>query len=538
MTIAEVYIPTSTGDLRLEFTAGSSTVFIGANGAGKTRLGVFVESKILKGNEVHRIAAHRSLTMNTNVMPPRFDVALNRLRFGHDHSDHKGARWNSRPATEMLSDFDHLIAALYAEENNISVRFRQEYNMNPGVQPATTKLDILREIWKELLPHRQLIAEASNIKTKANNDDASEYNSSEMSDGERVIFYLIGQSLLASEKSILIIDEPELHINKSIMAKLWDKIEAARSDCCLIYITHDVEFASSRHAASKFVVRSYQKSPERWDIELVPEGMDIPEDVVALILGSRQPVLFIEGDGSSLDIALYRRVFDKFTVIPVGSSEHVIHSVVTFVRRKELHRIGCAGIIDADGRSENEADNLRKMGVYTLPVSEVENLILLPNVFFELAKSLQFSSSEATEKLGTLKGIVLKKANTDIDRICLDYTKRRIDVHAKKIGLNSKSIADLNTEFANAVGSIDPNTIFAEIKMILESAISSGDYETVLKHYDNKGLLDEAAALLGYQKRKSLEEFIGRAMRGVKESGFLDALIACLPAPVPRPQLK
>ena len=33
-----------------------------------------------------------------------------------------------------------------------------------------------------------------------------------MSDGERAIFYLIGQTLAASSDSVLIIDEPELHL--------------------------------------------------------------------------------------------------------------------------------------------------------------------------------------------------------------------------------------------------------------------------------------------------------------------------------------
>lgn len=42
------------------------------------------------------------------------------------------------------------------------------------------------------------------------------YNSSEMSDGERVIFYLIGQCLAVPENGIIVIDEPELHLHKSV----------------------------------------------------------------------------------------------------------------------------------------------------------------------------------------------------------------------------------------------------------------------------------------------------------------------------------
>ncbi|MCF1447652.1 hypothetical protein FS815_12550 [Agrobacterium vitis] len=66
--------------------------------------------------------------------------------------------------------------------------------------------------------------------------------------------------------------------------------------------------------------------------------------------------------------------------------------------------------------------------------------------------------------------------------------------------------------------------------------IHHGDipYETILRHYDKKGLLAEAAKLLGYQK-KSLEEFVGRALRGKSQSALLSALINRLLTPTLRP---
>jgi ABC-type branched-subunit amino acid transport system ATPase component len=536
MTAVTTTIPASPNPVTLTLEAGSTKVFIGANGAGKTRLGVFIENQLSKKGEAHRIAAHRSLVMNPNVMPPNFDVAMSQLRFGHDGNNKvykQGGRWGNKPAIALLTDFDHVMKALYAEENSVSVKFRQAHSQNPQTSPVITKLDTLRTIWQDLLPHRELIVEASNVKTAPTGQAAQAYSASEMSDGERVIFYMLGQALLARPNTILIIDEPELHINKSVLAKLWDKIETQRKDCVLIYITHDIEFAASRHAAEKYVIRSYQKEPEQWDIELVPEDTDIPDDVVALIVGSRQPVLFVEGDGGSLDIALYRRVYDAFTVIPVGSCEQVIHTVATFAQRKELHRVGCAGIIDADGRSSEEISTLAAKSIHTLPVSEVENLLLLPDVFVELAKALLFDVSQAQAKLAALKAVVFAKVGSEVDRVSLDYTRRRLDAKAKKIGLASKTIADLEHEFRTATAAIDPTAIFQDMHGILTKAIADSDYETVLRHYDNKGLLAEAAKLLGLNQ-KSLEEFIGRVLRGRDQGALLLSLTNCLPVPVAR----
>lgn len=541
MALASTFsVPSLAGSVSIEVKGGSSVVFIGANGAGKTRLGVFIDRTLSASQvEVHRIAAHRSLLLNPAVVPPSLEVATKRLRFGYDQGgfQHKDVhRWQGKPETALLNDFDHLLSALYAENNDVSVAYRQsQINAPRFEQPPKAKLDKLKEIWETILPHRELVILAGNIKTRTPGHQSQAYDASEMSDGERVIFYLIGQSLLAQPNTLLIFDEPELHINKSVLNRLWDAIESARPDCGFIYITHDVEFASSRHAATKYAVRSYQKQPnEAWDVEAIPENVDIPADVVATIIGSRRPVLFVEGDGDSLDSSLYRRVYDGFTVIAVGSCDHVIHTVASFAARPELHHVGCAGLVDADGRTDAEAAQLEQKGVYRLPVSEVENLLLLPNAFLALAKELKFKEGDAKAKLDSLRIFVFSQAVQQIDQICLRYTKRRIDAEMKKIGLSSTNVSTLDAEFKAAASSIDAHAIFADIKSRISAAISNQEYEKILLYYDNKGLLSEAARQFSYQQ-KALEQFVGRILRSDESSELHSALKDHLPTVVPRP---
>lgn len=534
-------VPTFEGSTNLHFKSGTSLVFIGANGAGKTRLGVLIDRQLSqKGIEAHRIAAHRSLTLNPNVVPPNLEMAEKRLRFGGDKAQSSSkeiSRWGQKPETFLLNDFDHVLSALYAENNDISVSFRQSSRENPAnaALAPEAKIDKLKSIWESVLPHRHLVILGGNIKTKTIGSEYQEYSASDMSDGERVIFYLIGQSLLAQKDAVLIFDEPELHINKSVLAKLWDEIESARPDCAFLYITHDIDFSASRHAATKFALRAYRKLPkDAWDIESIPDDSQLPDDIVATIVGSRRPVLFVEGDGGSLDSALYRRVYNTLTVVPVGSCEKVIRTVAAFAARPELHRVGCAGIVDADGRTDEEAAFLETRGVYRLPVSEVENLMLLPGVFLALAASLQFSVDEAQDKMAAIRAFVFAQASQQIDEVCLRYTKRRVDAEMKKIGLSGANIAALNSAFREAAGSIDPSAIFSKAKANLNMAISSQDYEKVLLIYDNKGLLSEVAKQLGFAQ-KAFEEFMGRTLRSDTSSVLHSALQDYLPAVVPRP---
>jgi ABC-type glutathione transport system ATPase component len=281
----QVIVPTPTGPVPLSVELGGSVILLGANGSGKTRLGVKIEQEVGAANkDVHRIGAHRSLVFNTKVQPPSYEQAERRLFYGTDQGQHRhriSHRWSSNPATALLSDFDHVVAALYADENQVSVLHRQEHLKNPHASPPSTKLDRLREIWHALLPHRQ----AGKITVKPPSAPSNHYDASELSDGERVIFYLIGQVLLTKPKSLVIVDEPELHVNRAILAKLWDAIEAARSDCAFIYLTHDIEFTVTRRSATKFALHSYLKqgNTEQWELDEIPADTGIPEDVITRI---------------------------------------------------------------------------------------------------------------------------------------------------------------------------------------------------------------------------------------------------------------
>lgn len=55
----------------------------------------------------------------------------------------------------------------------------------------------------------------------------------------------------------------------------------------------------------------------------------------------------------------------------------------------------------------------------------------------------------------------------------------------------------------------------------------------MLRYFDNKGLLAEAAKQLGYAQ-KALEEFIGRMLTSEKDTELHTALAAYLPVVTPR----
>ncbi|MCK4946377.1 MAG: AAA family ATPase [Alphaproteobacteria bacterium] len=299
--------PSSAQEFKLE--SGTSLFFVGANGSGKTRLAVQIENVLeLKA---HRISAHRALTMNPSIAKINEEEAIMGLRTGHANKSANlgnriGSRQGGKPAVFLLNDYNLLLQVLFAEQANKALEVYDRNQIGDTSIAEKTNFRKLISIWESLLPDRKLHVTGDDITVSANGNTNS-YKAEDMSDGERSIFYLIGQTLCAERNSVLIFDEPELHIHRAIMSKLWDMLEAARPDCAFIFISHDLEFVASR-IGQKYVIRDYDPSG-KWTIEKVPDETDFSEEITTQILGSRRPILFVEGEGSSLDFAIYRNCY-------------------------------------------------------------------------------------------------------------------------------------------------------------------------------------------------------------------------------------
>lgn len=527
-------IPGPTDKTPISIEPGSSVIFVGANGSGKTRLAVFIEEAV--GERAHRISAHRALTLNPAVPKIRGAEALRKLRYGWEGEKatiaHRlGHRWgNSKPAVAMLNDFDSLLQALFADQSVTTLDTHTKYRCGTLTKATATKFETLSDIWQRLLPHRQLVISGDDIQVSVVGTPGT-YPASDMSDGERAIFYLIAQALVAADSSLLVIDEPELHVHPSIMSSLWDEIESAREDCAFLFITHDLHFAAAR-AAEKYVIRSFAPTPS-WTIESVPEDTGFSEEVTTLILGSRRPILFVEGAGASLDLAIYRRCYSQWTVIPRGSCEQVVHAVVTMRSNEQLTRIACAGIVDADDYTADDIQYLNGLGVFPLPVSEVENLILLPEVSRAIAQLEGFGGAELEQQLSKLKAAIFGtlQSQAAIDDVVVRYCRRRIDRTLKKIDLSSpKNIADLIVEYGTHTASLDIAGLAAEATHKIQGALENGDLPSLLTIYDNKGLLALAAQHLKQARLTTFEAWLTRVLRDeAKAPGLATVLKTILP---------
>ncbi|ADY83587.1 hypothetical protein BDGL_003001 [Acinetobacter pittii PHEA-2] len=520
--IRKLILP-ATGGQYVEIETAQSILFIGANGAGKTRLGTWVELHSPNSQLVHRISAQKSLKFPDSATPKSIELAKNSLLFGHDtySYQHKSGRWNTRgsPATALLDDFEKLMVYLFSDETEKNAVYRQQSKESSDrVEPPETNMDLVKKLWEKILPHRELIIGGLRIQTCVKGNTDKIYNSSEMSDGERVIFYLIGQCLAAPENGIIVIDEPELHLHKSVQIPLWNEIEKLRSDCLFVYLTHDVDFASAKENSKKIWLKSFDG--QNWQWEEISEDKNLPNELIIEILGSRKPIVFVEGENGSFDVGLYREILSDFLVIPRGSCTQVIQSVKALKANDQLHHLEVYGIIDRDRRPQHEVDGLERDSIFVLKVAEVENLFCTKEILEIVSDRLARNSQEDFQ---TVSDTIFNRLQSELDTQVSLHASSEIKFLLNMFDTGKKGKQEISNELLRLVQAINVDDLYDSFNQKISQIIAEKNYEDLLAIYNRKSLASQASESLGLAK-KTLPETVVRLARGECKESIKNAL--------------
>lgn len=517
----DFYLPNiETGEGELHHTDTQAVIIIGANGAGKSHLAAFIEKsdfekdkerdkeigeKRRHGGKCLRISAQRILNFEDSIQLENYKIAEGKVIFGNNLGTNEKDfnKWwvNGMSAwtTAVTNDFDSVLAATIAK---INLEYKVYYensleNKNDECEQAKHNLTIdrIKRIWHKVLSERDITISDGQVLAIAPGTQ-SEYNANQMSDGERVCLYMICQVLSAPSNMLIIVDEPELHLHPSIMNKLWNTLEQARPDCHFIYVTHDTEFASNHPDAEIIWVKSYD-GHSKWEYEILKEN-ELPDDLLLKILGNRKNVLFIEGKSGSWDYKIYGSIFNNFFIIPCASCNDVIRKTKTYNENNLLHHLKVFGIVDRDYRNENEIDALRSANVYCIEVAEVENLFLTEEVLRVFHKSRSISVQTSNHLIENIKNEVRNHFKTELSDQKSKALNAMIKYHFSVLPLKGSynSIDDLKKYIKIDIEQ-KINDFDGILKKRYDNINASGDYNEIIKIYNNKGLfsvLDKVAA--------------------------------------------
>lgn len=478
-------------------------VIVGANGSGKSHLGALIER--MHPNEVLRISAQRALNVPDRVNISDYNSSWNQLQYGTSIGHNKANKWgnDSDYTIRLIDDYNTTLSAVFSYQNEEEHRFYNEskdkVNQRQVVNIVPERItDRLTAIWNEVFPQRQLEFETAKVNALY---QGSRYQAKYMSDGERVALYLISQCLLAPNGMTIVIDEPEIHLHKTIMTRLWDTIERYCEDKYFVYITHDLDFASNRKDATIIWVKEFH-GVNTIDFEILPNDESIPEGLMLEVLGNRKPVLFVEGEKTSFDFQLYKEVYKDRYVIPAHNCTKVIEFTKAFnsERIRNIHHLDVKGLIDRDYLSQNEIDAYAKEGVYTLNVAEVENLYLLEPLLRLVAEHLGLNPDEIADKV---KCFVFKEFSKELSTQLKELCSRQISFILQKFEKpKGDSPQELKDAITATVSKIDVDRIYSENKLMVDDILNKSDYQSLLFIYNRKSLSSRVSTFFGLANNK------------------------------------
>lgn len=245
---------------------------------------------------------------------------------------------------------------------------------------------------------------------------------------------------------------------------------------------------------------------QNWEWDLVESVDGLPEELLVEILGSRKPIVFIEGENGSFDTSLYRSLLSDFLVIPRGSCTQVIESTKALKSSPQLHHLNVYGIIDRDRRVDAEISSLEAKGVFTLQVAEVENLFCTKEFLAIVSKRL---SRNEEDDFNAVVKFVINRLSSELENQISLRTVGEIKFRLNMFDDNTKGAENLYIALTTLTENIDVSEIYQENKALFEGIIETSDYNKLLKTYNRKSLSSQIGVHLGL-KGGELPEFVVR----------------------------
>lgn len=462
-------------------------VIVGANGSGKSTLVSNLKRTISERIGVV-IPAQKLFIVPTFDTIPSYESSAKSYEEYQRSSNHKKLTYDTSSnyfdMNSYKDEYKKVLQLLIAERlQKANDYYQKVYLEKDSIREENdydNKLDKAIEMWNYLIEHREMFCDGNNIKIKVK-ESGEEYPAHQMSDGEKNILYLIGRVLLAPENAMIIIDEPEMYLHKAIINKLWDKLEAKRKDCIFVYLTHDLDFASSRTATKHWIKKFIY--PNTWEFEEIKEN-EIPENLLMKLLGSRKKILFCEGKkGNSLDIPILEILFPDYTITSVESCSKVIQYTRAFnkIPSKDTKAIG---VIDRDFRKQEQIDKLSTENIYTYDVSEIENLFLIEDFInaFAKYKNENIDIIRIKEKIFEFMS---QHKELQISNYVSSYINYIFSEEHLKQG---NTLEEVKKNFDNFQSKINIEEKYNDRKNEYEKIINDKDYEKAIFIYNNKGL--------------------------------------------------
>lgn len=474
-------------------------IIFGKNGAGKTTLLHNIMGNILNQNSFV-IPAYRSLRCDSN-------------------SVYQGERTSTNLNSIFISEkaIDILIVKMIKREQDELIKAHELKTRKTD----NTIIEKFCEIFSQLGIERKIKINRDQEKALLYDDEIMEYSLSSASDGEKIIAYTIMAILLLPENGYIFIDEPENHLNGTLMIELFNKLEEVRGDLKFVYLTHNIDFIESRTNV-ELIYLEKTKKVNTWKFKEIQNFNEIDLDIILSIEGAKKDIIFCEGNNNtSIDYKIYSNIYKEFLVMPVSSCEKVMENVKVINSNSQMRR-KAYGILDNDFKNNDEIQSLNGNNIFVLDKNEIEDVLLSEEI---IAKVNELNTNEA--EMNDVKKYVIDFVKQNKKIILNDFVNKKYNKIIKTS--NIKYEEELEKEI-DEINQKNKEELIQEINKLesnIDLYIQNENYEGILNILPGKTIIKTLVRKLGFSDEKAYIAFLVNQIRINEE--FRQIIVSKLP---------
>ncbi len=413
------------------------------------------------------------------------------------------------------------------------------------ISPGASLTSTLQELFETFFPGKHFLGPRpmpnGRLLFPVSTDDGFEHDINDLSSGEKEVLYgYLRLYNLSPRHSVLLVDEPELHLNPRLIRGLpqfYDKHLGSALDNQIWLLTHSDALLREALSSSEFAVFHMQLpsltcSDEnqvtriRADEDLDRAIMDLVGDLATYRPGAK--VVILEGGGDSdFDLFMVNSLFPEFqnevNPISAGNKSRVIQLNQVLRKVKEDKAISASfyAIVDRDTAEPtlSETD-----GAYQWDSYHIENYLLEPTFILQamndaLGPQSPFSTEIEVETalhdcaVSTRPALVRESLEAQANRILVSQIGTRSDRNASDTVISLRNAIDKSLE---RISEVDEDELSeeklkdmkSELETTLDADLTSGEWRK------------------NFRGREILKSFVTNYCAGIKYEVFRNLIIS------------
>jgi predicted ATPase len=367
--------------------------------------------------------------------------------FGADPDDSDTPyNWGYRNFSDRWQDFMNYIHQKYAVRDK---RLADELKRDPSrgeqiIRDNPDPLDKYKRIFAQLLPGKELqdIKPESPREFQYKDVTGTVLSFSSLSSGEQEVVKVIFDVARKDIKdSIIMVDEPELHLHPTLTFKLIETLKTIGEHTNqFIFLTHSADLISTYYSTGNvYFIDSIQTGTNqahklselnhshRQLVQLIGENLGL------FAVGKK--LVFVEGEDASIDRLTYHAIAQKYLpeakIIPVGSVKNIaaLNSFEEQIR-KSIFGINLYMIRDRDGLSSSQIADIEENGkIKCLKKRHLENYFLDSEILYKVAQKLYITTLKPEINKEYIEGKLKEIASNSIKLNLLQNTKEYLSLN-------------------------------------------------------------------------------------------------------------